>query len=67
MPAFINQNNDRSVALLQQGGPVKYAGLNGQSLLAAVVAIGTCGFALFGYGEFLDASSRCCFEREERH
>lgn len=32
-------------------GPVKYAGLNGRGLLAAIVAIGTCGFSLFGYGE----------------
>lgn len=48
---LINQNNERSVAKLAQPGVPNYAGLTGNALLAAVVATGTVGFALFGYGE----------------
>lgn len=48
---LINQNNEKSVAKLSQGGVPSYAGLTGNALLAAVVATGTVGFSLFGYGE----------------
>lgn len=50
---MINQNNEKSIAKLSQGGVPSYAGLTGNALLAAVVATGTVGFALFGYGECL--------------
>lgn len=50
MPMFISQNRERSARLAEKAGPVKYYGLNGNALLAAVVATGTVGFSLFGYG-----------------
>lgn len=40
----------------KDGAPVTYAGLSGTALLAAIVATGTCGFSLFGYGELCRAA-----------
>lgn len=51
MGFMIHQNNEKSLALAATPGPVTYYGLKGQRLLAAIVATGTVGFALFGYGE----------------
>ncbi|KAL7420894.1 sugar transporter-like protein [Cryptotrichosporon argae] len=53
MPFFINQNNERSMRLNEQGGIVTYAGLKGNALLLTIVTIGTCGFSLFGYDQGL--------------
>ena len=47
------QNNERSLRLSQQSGPVKYGGLNGNALLYAIVATATTGFSLFGYDQGL--------------
>lgn len=53
MPFVINQSNERSEKLAaSRPGVVKYAGLSSKALLVAIVAIGTCGFSLFGYGGF---------------
>jgi len=47
------QNDERSMARNNQGGLVKYAGLNGNALLYAIVATATTGFSLFGYDQGL--------------
>ncbi|WOO81944.1 Sugar transporter STL1 [Vanrija pseudolonga] len=46
-------NNDLAIERSSAGGLVKYGGLNGQALLVAIVATGTCGFSLFGYDQGL--------------
>ena len=48
------QNDERSMAHnTKNGGLAKYAGLNGNALLYAVVATATTGFSLFGYDQGL--------------
>ncbi|KAK1923146.1 hypothetical protein DB88DRAFT_336144 [Papiliotrema laurentii] len=47
------QSNERSLRLSQKPGPVTYGGMNGNTLLYAVVATATVGFSLFGYDQGL--------------
>lgn len=53
MGAFINQNNERSIARNAAGGVPSYVGLSGNRLLSAVVMTGTVAFALFGFDQGL--------------
>jgi hypothetical protein len=41
-------------APLPSSSPVKYGGMNGNTLLYAIVATATCGFSLFGRVTSLD-------------